>query len=261
MTRVSSLGKYLLICDEPDAVLLGSTALGQIPVLRKQGLCIFSVEPNAVRLQQALDAVKHEEAPRYLFDKFHLWISRNDRGRWQKLLDKFFGLIADEYEALIDIPRNIENISNLLGFLSSLVGPLSHALVVDYGCGTGLSIRPGRETSVTLIGVDRCPRMRAIATSRGMLTWSPGDLARQLSGSVHAAFASYVLHLLPETHGLRLLWARLKPGGVLVANFHKGQGIELVADCLSEQHALIRRLDSPAGAQRHGPYFAYVKQK
>lgn len=247
------------MCHRIDAELLQSTYLRDKRLLQFKGVCLFDIGAEIQEMDETLIMMPNLKAHRYL-DKFYLWTPENDSRRRQDVLDRFFELIANEYESLIDVQRNIENIRNLFEFLCELIDPIEGSIIVDYGCGTGLSIEPASGLDIELIGVDRCPTIRQIAASRGMKVWSPGELARQLNSPVHGAFASYVFHLLPHTYGLRLLWKRLKPGGVLVANFHKNQGIELVDSCLEERGGTIRQLHSPSGSERHGPYVAYLKE-
>jgi len=159
----------------------------------------------------------------------------------------------------VDTGRNIENIRTLIGLLDSLVGPIRGSEIIDYGAGTGLALEAAGELSLRLIGVEPSLIMGQRAAARGMKVWTPGDLARQPQDSLPSAIASYVLHLLPHTHGLRLLWSRLRPRSALVANFHKSEGIDQITDCLRGEHCKIVRLKSPDGSERHGPYIAYVK--
>ncbi|UVT22064.1 MAG: methyltransferase domain-containing protein [Nitrospira sp.] len=186
-------------------------------------------------------------------------VPERDVDRRQKLLDEFFSFIARDYESLIDRDRNIDNIRNLLDFAKQYVPLLAQATIIDYGCGTGLSHLVAEELHLNIIGLDRCPSMRAIAFHRGMKVWNPGDLARQPNNSLDVSLASYVFHLLPDTKGLELLWERIRPGGVLVANFHKDAGKHLVRHCLEEKGCMAVKLLAPYGSERHGPYFAFVK--
>jgi SAM-dependent methyltransferase len=258
--QVFNSAQNLLVCHDTDAQLLLSTYLRDRRVFQLNGLRVFDIGEDVHRLGYALAAIPGLKARRYL-DRFHLWTPDNNPRRRQEVLDRFFAFIADQYESLIDVERNLDNIRILLGFLNRLMGPIEAATIVDYGCGTGLSRSPASEFKVELVGVDRCPTMRRIASDRGMTTWGPGVLARQPKNSIDGALASYVFHLLPHSDGLRLLWARLKPGGMLVANFHKNQGMELVEACVREGQGLIHRLESPAGSERHGSYVAYLKEE
>jgi SAM-dependent methyltransferase len=176
------------------------------------------------------------------------------------LIDEFFEVIAREYDLLIDRQRNLENIANLITFLKQFCVIEQDTLVLDYGSGTGLSMLVEQTRGIRIVGVERSQAMREIAASRGMNVWGPGTLARQARGSVDAAFASYVFHLLPNPGGLKLLSMRLKIGGVLVANFHKGEGVEFVTRHLTESGCSSRTVMPTVAENRHGVYVAYVKR-
>lgn len=258
--RVSSLGQNFIVCHGRDVELLLSANLQGKQVYSSERLCIFAVELNFHKVKKALRSIAIFNLRRYL-DKFCIWTPIDDLKKRQEVLDGFFQLIASEYESLVDIRRNTDNIKNLLTILNQLLNPLHDSLIVDYGCGTGLSIIPASSFNIRLVGVDRCPKMRQIAASKGMKVWSVGQLARNSKSSIDGAFASYVFHLLPDTHGLRLLWSRLRPGGVLVANFHKNQGIDLVNSCIKELQGSILHGHLLPDVERHGSYGAYRKEK
>jgi SAM-dependent methyltransferase len=254
-----NLNQYLLVCHEKDAGLLLTADLQLEPVLQVRDLCLFKIDIGISELKKALNPIPHFSLNRYL-DKFYIWTPAEDLEHRQKVLDKFFQIIAEQYELLIDVGRNLENINNLLGFLSDMLDPINGSIIVDYGCGTGLSVGLASNLNIKLIGVDRCPKMRQISASKGMTVWSIGELARQLPNSLDGAFASYVFHLLPHTKGLELLWSRLRPGGIIAANFHKNQGVELVETCIRNLRGSIINLPNPAESERHGSYVAYKKQ-
>ncbi len=197
------------------------------------------------------------ESARYL-DHFHVVTPVRNSERRQEIYNEFFKMIAEQYESLIDVDRNTRNIRNLALILDMAMNPLA-GRVVDFGCGTGLSAAVLAGYGLELVGVDPCSTMRMIASRRGMQTWSVGELARQPSRSVDAAFASYVFHLLPHAGSLRLLWSRLRPGGYLAANFHKGRGVDLVEAAV---HVKGSSVLPPNGTDDcHGSYYAFRKPK
>lgn len=222
------------------------------------GLTVFQIVGSGTSLYSQFSNIPGFSLHRHL-DKFYLLTPDESYSVRQQLLDSFFGLIASNYESLIDIERNKENIKNLISILQQSLDQLSRAKIIDYGCGTGLSLRVRESANVELIGVDSCPTMRQIAALRGMIVWSPGQLAQQPKDSLDGAFASYVFHLCPHTAGLRLLWSRLRYGGVFVANFHKGEGVKNVKQCIAELGGVSLALSSSL-SEKHGLYLAYLKQ-
>lgn len=256
--QLQNLGDSVLVCHEADGSLLESTALSGAKPVKFHGIWLFDMSAQSLEITIILGDIPGFTMRRYL-DRFYLWTPEFDERHRQEVLDRFFEMLAGQYESLIDTARNLNNIQNLLGFLRQHDKLCNAPVILDYGCGTGLSLELAKEFGINPIGFDRCPTMRQLATNRGMRVWSPSELAGQPHNSVDGAFASYVFHLLPHPHGLRLLWARLKLGGVIVSNFHKHQGIELVNSCVQELGGAVRTIPNPIGSDRHGAYFAYLK--
>lgn len=130
--------------------------------------------------------------------------------------------IAPVYELLIDVERNRQNISQLLEIIESTQAAVAGTLhVLDFGCGTGLSLsgsKRGRACSkVSLVGLDDAPRMRKLAGARGLLLVERGAQIR-----CHGILASYVLHGGINREDLSWLMQILVPGGVFVANWLHG---------------------------------------
>jgi hypothetical protein len=101
--------------------------------------------------------------------------------------------------------------------------------------------------------------MRHLAKLNGLAVWGPGDVARLPPNALQAAFASYVFHLIPESGLLRLTWHRLKSGGIVVANFHKQQGIAQFETTMQTLGGIPIALNAALTTTRHGQYLAYKK--
>ncbi len=257
MTQVSKLGQHILVYSIKEVSRLSEVGILTDKAFHYNRLCFLNIDLHTQDIVDAVANIPKYRLTHYL-DKFYLLVP-DDIVAHQEILDSFFESTAEEYEALIDVERNLNNIRNLLTILENAKGPLRDTWMIDYGCGTGLSrlVTSGRPYNV--IGIDRCQAMRYFAKKRGMQAFSAGYLARKPRNSFDCAFASYVFHLLPDTGGLRLLWSRMRPGAVIVANFHKDQGIELVEDVIRQLHGSVQYLPSPNGSPRHGTYAAYVK--
>jgi SAM-dependent methyltransferase len=258
MTPVSEISSYVLVCDKRDFEFLLANSLCDDHSPETNGLYLIPVVTKAEELEAVLNAVPQRRVRRYL-DRFYLWGYDNAPDVWQRMVDKFFELIAYKYETFIDVERNRENIGNLLLMCHRLGRPTQQAEVIDYGCGTGLSLTVADGAKSKIVGVDRSKTMRQIARSKGMTVWSFHTLELKPHNSLAGAFASYVLHLSPSLDGIGLLWDRIRQGGVLVANFHKNHGVERVTEYLQPKGCLIQKIESPTGAERHGVYIAYVK--
>lgn len=194
------------------------------------------------------------EFRRYL-DRFILGLPLDGEKR-ETFVKEFFDWLAPAYDQTVDRPRNIQNIEMLVGRLLEQAGH-TPSLILDFGCGTGLSIAvPG--LAARLVGFDPSPHMRGIAASRGMAVWGHAELAAAAPGEIKAAFASYVLHNEVGAGSLALLAARMPQGGVFSANFHKGRG-ELWAENLFHELGLKPIFRDSSQAVYHGVQVVYRK--
>lgn len=260
MMLVSSLGENVLLCDRLLGERLRQTELREAVAEETACLVVFDVPGGLQACLPVLSEFGAKVSPRYM-DKFYICTAGTNSADRQVLLDQFFGLIADDYESLVSLSRNQENITNLLRFIADELGPFDRHVVMDFGCGTGLSLDVAQKLGVNLVGVDSCPTMRARAVARGMVVWSPSDLSKQPIGSIDAAFASYVLHLLPDMDALHELWEHLRVGGVFVANFHKNAGCDMISDSMVRMGACVDELSGPEGMAHHGAYRRFRKQE
>src|SRR5712692_6895819 len=101
--RVSDIGKYIVICHKRDFDTIGA-ALGTTQASLWKNLALFPSETPRIGLKQGKLGTTNLEIQRYL-DRFYLCLSDSDHYRRQMVSD-FFELIADDYEKLIDRPRN-----------------------------------------------------------------------------------------------------------------------------------------------------------
>jgi SAM-dependent methyltransferase len=209
--------------------------------------------PNVTALQVPTRELSVE---RYL-DRFWLMLPPGPDER-QKLLDGFFNAVAEDYESLIDVPRNVANIRHLLTSLQLRVDIDPNDRVIDFGCGTGLAASVAQEMNVRLIGLDSSENMRRMARARSLATMSPGELARSKKGWFVGAVASYVLHLLPHTKGFELMWSRLAAHAVVVANFHKDHGIDQVVQVIDRTGGMVERIGTDPA---HGTYLAMHRSR
>jgi 2-polyprenyl-3-methyl-5-hydroxy-6-metoxy-1,4-benzoquinol methylase len=132
----------------------------------------------------------------------------------------FFEHIAPEYEDLIDPSCNLHNIHELISMLTNYIGDLHGLNVLDFGCGTGLSLGPVTAAGANLIGIDQAIGMRRIAEARGVRSISIEEL-QVWPGHFDGAIASYVFHLYPDDRSIEVLCSKLRSGGAVVGNFTK----------------------------------------
>jgi len=248
----------LLLCHMSDMAELPDAFTQHRRRVLWRDLLAWDVTGDATALAVLQRSRSDYSLNRYL-DRLYLWAPSSDSQHRQALLDMVFEAIAGDYEQLVHPDQNRENIRILLESIRTELGELNDRVVVDYGCGVGLSMSVAVEFGVRLIGVDRSPSMREAAAARGMKVWTLEDLALAPEKSLDGVIASYLFHLLPDLEGLRLLWSRLRLGGVLAANFHKGVGMEVVRQTLEPLGA--RKVSFPAltSHHMHGPHLKYVR--
>lgn len=143
-----------------------------------------------------------------------------------------FDLCAERYERLVDVPRNIANIHNLLqvvlGARQEKAGPVN---MLDFGCGTGLVVRalqsfmPRSKCIIHCTGTDRAPHMLEMAGRRGLVVLRKEDWERVPAEAYDAVIASYVAHLGISRADCELIAKQLGPGGVFAANYHRGDDV------------------------------------
>jgi 2-polyprenyl-3-methyl-5-hydroxy-6-metoxy-1,4-benzoquinol methylase len=254
MTQAINESNYYLLCHEADSYLL-------VPFYKFDrninGLKVFIVNHELEVQLKLLDFQAHEL--RRYFDRYYLLLPKNVTKR-QETIDSFFSFIANKYESLIDVERNIENINILLDILNNYISPIANKSILDFGCGTGLSSRLMSKWNINIIGVDSCAIMRKISKSNGLNVISINDLAAQSENIYDGAFASYVLHLSPSFDSLDILWSHLKKNGVFVANFHKDVGIKETMSHIKGMGGRICEIEVASIYERHGAYIAFIKQ-
>lgn len=245
----------MLLCNKEIYKLLS----GKIPEIRKVHETSGVIFLQYDYLEKVFKYLEKEKVTikKYL-DNFYL-ILNSDNTSNQIIYDKFFEYIAPDYESLIDVKRNEDNIRNLLNMLKEKIIDGINVKIVDFGCGTGLSHAFEQEMKVSLIGVDKCPVMRKLSAEKGLLVYGRGDLAKEKDESIDGAISSYVLHLLQEPNSLKLLWSKLKINGLIVANFHKEQNIDYILSIIVELNGQVIHFDPLEDKFEHGKYLGFKK--
>ena len=192
------------------------------------------------------------------FDCYYLLIPLTKKSI-KNLYEEFFDYISHDYENLIDINRNQENIHNLLKIVKDYTNNQKGMVILDYGCGTGISQGIAKKSNVKIFGFDICLNMREIASKKGMIVWGEKDLWHQPENSIDAVISSYVFHFLIDDTYLKLLYKILKPNGIIVANFHKNKNRDFIDQSLNKigfKIILTQMLEKNGG---HGTYVIYGK--
>ncbi len=260
MKQVFELGKLFFICLEEDVTSVGNPENKLGTSVYMNGLAIWPLSNSIIEFLDNVMINEKLRIVRYL-DSFYLLVPMSNPISRRQLFYRFFSLLGEDYETFIDIDRNKENIRCLLSIINYYLPFLKGVKVVDYGCGTGLSIEIAHIYGVDVIGFDSCPIMLDIANRRGMMVWNEDEMSEQPSNGIDAAFSSYVFHLLPENENLQILFKLLKSGGVLVANFHKDFGREWANQYLTRLGFRLASLPKITLSKRHGSYAVYIKPK
>jgi len=206
--------------------------------------------------------IKHPTGVKFtkLLDRYLIILPEESNELHSLLLNSFFSFIANDYDIIIEKERNIDNIKFLIKKLFTYIDFSINPIIVDFGCGTGLSSSIKVENPMRLVGVDSCPVMRHISSKKGLSSVSPDILREKFLNCIDGAFASYVLHLLPNKLHIEQLWDSLKIGGILVANHHKGIGVDYTHDLIYNLGGSVCEIHPPNLTNIHGKYFSYKKE-
>lgn len=214
--RAAGIPARFLLVHRDDAVdvawppLAGASKVGDVLVLELQDGHVPVVRPPGVQSR--------------LLDRHHYVYRPDSPIRRAECEQVLFDLIAADYELEIDGETNRRTIGRLLDAVSEHCGARPPLKVLDFGCGTGLAATVADRRVFDLTGTDPSDRMLERARARGMDTVPLADLARLGTGWADGVIASFVLHLAVPPAALAAATAPLRNGGVLAANFHKGQG-------------------------------------
>jgi SAM-dependent methyltransferase len=166
-----------------------------------------------------------------------------------------FEILADSYEIHVDVKRNRDNMRRLYSFAQEQC-PEKDALVVDWGCGPGVVNEEIRAKGVRVVGVDTSPSMRRRARENGLLALTPKEATRRFKRRAQIVVAGYLLHLPVGESAIRMIGEIVCQGGVIAANFHKGNGIATFEDVI-QSDPVFSRIDVPPAHPLHGPTRAF----
>jgi SAM-dependent methyltransferase len=176
-----------------------------------------------------------------VFDE-HVTVSHPDLPESRRVAERgLFDTLAEHYESRIDIRRNRAMIALLL---DQVDGPR----VLDFGCGTGLSIALARERHLEVMGFDVSEEMTSIARSRGMVTVSLTDLQTAPAQPFDGLIASYVMHLASAIDEFAVAVRRVRVAGKVAANFHKERGFAATSRLLLDSGFTLDSSDGHWGS-------------
>jgi len=258
MTQLVDFARLALLCHYLDAPLLPPSFVRGRRRVRIGDMLVLELHGDPAELNE-VRAASAEDMPRIL-DRFYVWTPAEGSSRRQLLLDSFFDVTARDFNDLVHVEQNRENIRNLIRSVTSEYSFRERPIIFDFGCGPGLSANIACEMGIEVHGFDRCRNMRETARQSGLLVLEPDEFARMPSERYGGVFASYVLHLAPSAGDLKRAWELLKRGGVFVANFHKTAGMAEASFVLDGLASSVTAPTFPGCQYNHGPYRRYVRR-
>lgn len=170
----------------------------------------------------------------------------------------FFDWIAETYEDVIDQERNVDNIKALLGLLLRYEMVDSTSRILDFGCGTGLSMKATSMSYADVYGYDVSNEMRRRARAAGIAVFENNEFLGcnlQFDGVI----ASYTLHCRANMKLLTKAAEVIRPGGGIAANFHKGVGRDWAESAMREFG--METLSQSISEAGHGEVVLYRKRE
>lgn len=250
----------MLACNQKYIVLSSSLPECEHPPIQKE-LVVSGKEISVYKLcdftLMSSISLERWNIDRYL-DVFYIVSLAEMKSANTHLINALLDEIADQYNDLIDVTRNVSNIEALLRLVGEHYFDVSDLTVLDFGCGTGLSLPIAEKHSCNILGFDRSLAMAEIASKNGMAMITSSDLEHEIY-KFDVIIASYVMHLLSDYDMFIGALNCLKSGGIVVCNFHKNHGYEELSNLLnSEFHNSIEFINIDF-CDIHGTYAVIVK--
>lgn len=233
---------------------------------------IISVTPLQSLVQGGVIYLVNQDSPVYVYEYLHksyniyvsgcttysyldrfILVLPNDIYQRRMIWEYVYKNYAKDYEKMIDQKHNLQCIQYMLNVLQQKKynGVLN---VLDFGCGTGLSINA--EFSGQIYGYDINRSMRKIAREKGMKVLSEEDFWNLPAECFQGVLASYALHMAVSVSELNRIVSILINNGLLVANFYKNIDCERVTEKLVGMNMVIEKKEENRG---FGQIYVYRK--
>lgn len=164
-------------------------------------------------------SIEKKRVLKYL-DHFYLEIPE-ELSEQKAFWDELYDYIGFSYENYIDISNNLACIDLLLSILFKHKYIKRNSTVLDFGCGSGLSLRSNWRNICNIIGYESNHTMYSIARSRGLKVYLPEMIDTCLDNSINAVFASFVFHMYIDYDVLKCISLKLKDKTAWSLNFYK----------------------------------------
>ena len=168
-----------------------------------------------------------------------------------------YDAISKYFHDIINIEKNIESNKILCDIL---LEEDNITKIVDFGCGTGISYKYCSNKNINVLGVDKSVNMLKEANKNGFLnTCHINEFSdKKYHNSFDGAIVSYVFHVIQKPQDLDVLCNSIKPGARIIANFFKGQNINLINTYFESKNWSINLLDRKS-IYDHGVIYEYRK--
>lgn len=185
-----------------------------VGLIRKfKGLYIYEVFNNECGILHKNNII------RYL-DSFYLELP-NNTSEQKRFWDDLYGFIDGSYECYIDKNNNLACISLLIHNLNNYHLISKESTLLDFGCGSGLSLETEWNNKCRIIGYERNYSMYKMAITRGMNVFLPETIDSCLNNSIDAVFSSFVFHMSVDYEDLLKISPKLKKNAPWSLNFYK----------------------------------------
>lgn len=205
-------------------------------VLREKYRHIYiysTIVPDEIKMQ-----IGKEHCIEYL-DSF-LIVLPEDYASQSVIWEDFYTYYGDIYERMVDINNNIRCIKTLYSYIQQNICMTATTNVLDYGCGSGLSININ--ANCNLIGYEPNEKMRKQAVEKGMIVLDSQQLYLLPNDYIDAVFSSYVFHMGIKDSDIEMINRIIRRDGIIVANYYKNINSIVVNDAFIQNGFSVKKI-------------------
>lgn len=242
-------------CNRSQKFLISPRLLcgqNKLKLVEKTGeIFLYSVEDE----QDFADFCGEFEVLHYL-DNFLILLPQ-DCITQRRIWGSFYHSFGTIYEKLIDIEQNLECIKWMLQYIDQNMEIRFPKKVLDYGCGTGISMEIGYNGMI--LGYEPIEAMRTQAIKKGMRVFCKSNIHSLPDGYFDAFFASYVFHMAINEQDVLQIFSKVRVDAVGVANFYKGINEVVVNNIFQKLNFTVRKIEGID--ERFGPMYEYRRKE
>lgn len=243
--------------DKIPSLVVSTRAIENVTCIKfkemSHGLFIYLIENIA--LMDELRGVLVDETIIYYLDSFIIVLPDEYR-KQNQLWKNFYKAFGSCYEEMIDVSHNIKCIEGMISYINNAIGLDSSSMILDYGCGSGLSASISVVGSI--IGYEPVYEMRIQACQKGLQTLDAREMELIPNHYFDAVFSSYVFHMAVSEDNIEKILPKMKPGAIWIANYYKGINESFVNNIFLKNDFQIRKVDDMQ--ERFGNVYEYRKR-